>query len=329
MKYQVVEKLYEIEKNNGELFQVNKIKWKNNSFRYDLRLWKEDIPMQGITFTANELKDFCRDILLNQGISAISMADDEDFTTSIDLSDIDLKILLKQSTGSIKPSAKIRALMKDLYPGKTREVNILYFALESGITKKISDLIVVSESDIHRFSNLMESLYGIKKIYSLWAIQMWADAYGVNCHTEPILEKWKNSNPAQNDAKTTKSKKRGHLYKKGDVLIDNDEITVIYKGITGYWHFMFEVHNNSNKALKLELAGLDVNDFEVRYYSLHIDVSAGKRTISEQLCAVTDSIRSIGVKDLSDVVSLQIKLIYTYGENRSNNYEFSLVPVKI
>lgn len=331
MKYEIIEKVYEIEKNSGESFQVNKIKWKGDSSRYDLRIWNENIPMQGITFTAQELKEFCSNIMQYQGVSAVSIADDEDFTTSSDLSDISLNAFLVQTNGSLKTGARVKALMKDMFPDKIREVNLVYSALECGIAKKISSLTSVSETDLHRFSNLLENQYGIKKIYAFWAIQVWADAYGVRCNTKTVLSKWaqKETPPVSEKPAPRKNAKRKKEYSAGDMLIDNEDITVIYNGIKRGLEFIFEVHNNGNEYAKLDLAGVEINDFDTRYFSFGIAVPAGKKTISEQLSINTSSAHSIGVKSIKDINSLKIKLKYKYGDKQNTVQEYNLVPVLI
>ncbi len=61
MKYEIIETLYRAEKNNGECFVLNKIAW-DDGYKYDLRVWQDNTPMQGIVFDDVELNDFFEQI---------------------------------------------------------------------------------------------------------------------------------------------------------------------------------------------------------------------------------------------------------------------------
>lgn len=329
MKYEVLEKLYEIEKNNGETFQVNIIKWNDGSTRYDLRVWSEDIPMQGIVFSANELKDFCCDILQHEGVSAVSVVDEEDFTTSNQLVDINLKALLAQIGELSLANAKIKSLMRDIYPNQEREINLCYNLIECGVAKQIATKRVITETDLHRYSNILENRYGIKKSYSLWSIQMWADAYNVRCSAKTVLEQWKKTdNTRQKPLKPIHKKEliRKKKFLAGDTLIDNDDVTIIYKGLDRYLHFIFEVHNKGVVPIRVELAELEINDFTAEYSSLGIALPAGKKTVSRNLWADTSSAAAIGIKNITDINSLKIRLQYRCGTQINASEEFELDP---
>ena len=145
------------------------------------------------------------------------------------------------------------------------------------------------------------------------------------------MSKWaqKETPPVSEKPAPRKNAKRKKEYSAGDMLIDNEDITVIYNGIKRGLEFIFEVHNNGNEYAKLDLAGVEINDFDTRYFSFGIAVPAGKKTISEQLSINTSSAHSIGVKSIKDINSLKIKLKYKYGDKQNTVQEYNLVPVLI
>lgn len=59
LKYEIIDNIFSIEKGN-QTIQLNKMKWGNNAEKYDLRVWKEDKPLKGITLTDEELMELCQ-----------------------------------------------------------------------------------------------------------------------------------------------------------------------------------------------------------------------------------------------------------------------------
>ena len=51
--------------------------------------------------------------------------------------EIDLKRVLQHSPDSLQSRANLRSIMKDLYPDKVREINVLLSIYESGIPREI------------------------------------------------------------------------------------------------------------------------------------------------------------------------------------------------
>lgn len=328
MKYEILERIYEIQKNSGETFRVNKIGWTNNTTKFDLRLWNNSVPMQGITFTKEELTDFCTCILRYQGITTALHGSDEEYGINSDLSDIDLKELLERSQGFIIPGTKLKSLMKDLYPGRTIEVNLAYCAVECGITKQIALIPFISKMDLNRFLNLMENHYGIKKEYSFWAIKTWADAYDVRIENDiTVMPSIHDNLPVQNSKQNQENKIARSGIRKGSTIYKDGNLYVSYDGITSQFEFCFTVDNKGAKAVRIDLSDVKVNGLDTKYYSFGITVPPKSKKTSRKLqLDYYYASTVLGIKKLKDIWSLRITLIYKYDGAKEKKKEYELYP---
>lgn len=89
---------------------------------------------------------------------------------------IDLAKVVCSYPDSLKSRARLRAIMRDLYPDQIREMNVLLAIYESGILKQM-----VSEPDLieerrARYVQQIQEDYGIKKPMVISALRAWVDA---------------------------------------------------------------------------------------------------------------------------------------------------------
>lgn len=71
--FKIITNYYTIDEGNGYSLQLNLIKWNDNEPKYDLRRWKDDKPLKGISLTATSLKDLCKamvSLAVRSGIDA-------------------------------------------------------------------------------------------------------------------------------------------------------------------------------------------------------------------------------------------------------------------
>lgn len=65
--------------------------------------------------------------------------------------DIDLSKVIGYSKDSLKSRTLMRAIMKDLYPDKTREMNVLLDIYESGVPKEIRNNGIISSEQYQQY----------------------------------------------------------------------------------------------------------------------------------------------------------------------------------
>lgn len=56
VKRDVIEHIFDVDKDNGQTIQLNIMKWGRNFQKYDLRIWNEDKPWIVNTFLDNFFK---------------------------------------------------------------------------------------------------------------------------------------------------------------------------------------------------------------------------------------------------------------------------------
>lgn len=320
MKYVVLDEIYNLEKNNGETFKVNKIKWRNTS-KYDMRIWREDTPMQGITLSGEELSEFCKNLLTYQGVSSISNFSENDFAVSGELSDIDLGAMLSEHPECLRSSSKFRAMLKDYFPGKDREVNILWNLFDCGIDKTISKLQRVEASDIQKYLNTIENSFGVKSVYTLWGIKTWADAYNIPCDSAKIKKQINTMpNPSKKQQNTPpKPKSNANIYCVNDDLVNDGDIQITYKGLLkGYPgsycpKFVLYLKNKTRETAYVAVENLEINDFRVRTYG-EISLAAGMQAISKDISTQLDDIKMLGISSANSIKTIKMTLLYkTHG----------------
>lgn len=67
MEFEIIEKIFSIERENGQTIELNIIKWGTYTQKYDLRVWKDkETPLKGFTLSKDELNmlcEFCADFI--------------------------------------------------------------------------------------------------------------------------------------------------------------------------------------------------------------------------------------------------------------------------
>ena len=316
MKYVVLDEIYNLEKNNGETFKVNKIKWRNTS-KYDMRIWREDTPMQGITLSGEELSEFCKKLLTYQGVSSISNFSENDFAVSGELSDIDLGAMLSEHPECLRSSSKFRAMLKDYFPGKDREVNILWNLFDCGIDKTISKLQRVEASDIQKYLNTIENSFGVKSVYTLWGIKTWADAYNIPCDSAKIKKQINTTpNPSKKQQNIPpKPKSNANIYCVNDDLVNDGDIQITYKGLINIYHgcyspeFALYVKNKTRMTAYIGVEFLEINDFRVRTRG-EVSLASGMQAVSKDINTYLDDCKMLGIKNVKDIKTIKMKLLY-------------------
>lgn len=76
--------------------------------------------------------------------------------------DIDLQKVIGYSRDSLQSRALMRAVMLDLYPGKTREMNVLLDVYESGVPRKIKNDGKITDEQYVQYVQKIINEYGLQ-----------------------------------------------------------------------------------------------------------------------------------------------------------------------
>ncbi len=89
--------------------------------------------------------------------------------------EINLSRVIGYSKDSLQSRALMRAIMLDLYPGKTLEMNVLLDVYESGVPRKIKNDGGITEAQYAQYVKKIENEYGLQESYIVEALNAWID----------------------------------------------------------------------------------------------------------------------------------------------------------
>ena len=89
--------------------------------------------------------------------------------------EINLSRVIGYSKDSLQSRALMRAIMLDLYPGKTLEMNVLLDVYESGVPRKIKNDGEITEAQYTQYVQKIENEYGLQESYIVEALNAWID----------------------------------------------------------------------------------------------------------------------------------------------------------
>jgi len=88
---------------------------------------------------------------------------------------IDLSRVIGYSRDSLQSRALMRAIMLDLYPGQTLEMNVLLDVYESGIPRKIKNNGKITDTQYAQYIQQIINEYGLQEQYVVNALNQWID----------------------------------------------------------------------------------------------------------------------------------------------------------
>jgi hypothetical protein len=89
--------------------------------------------------------------------------------------DIDLSKVIAYSKDSLQSRALMRAIMLDLYPGKTREMNVLLDVYESGVPRQIKKDGTITELKYAQYIRKIVNDYGLQEQWAVAGLNAWID----------------------------------------------------------------------------------------------------------------------------------------------------------
>lgn len=89
--------------------------------------------------------------------------------------DIDLAKVIGYSRDSLQSRALMRSIMLDLYPGKTREMNVLLDVYESGVPRKIKNDGNITDAKYAQYIQKIVDDYGMQEHWAVVGLNAWID----------------------------------------------------------------------------------------------------------------------------------------------------------
>lgn len=89
--------------------------------------------------------------------------------------DIDLSKVIGYSKDSLQSRALMRSIMLDLYPGKTREMNILLDVYESGIPRTCKSKKDISSQEYEQYIQIIIDNYGLQREFAAEGLNAWLE----------------------------------------------------------------------------------------------------------------------------------------------------------
>lgn len=89
--------------------------------------------------------------------------------------EIDLQRVLSYSKDSLQSRALMRSIILDLYPGKTREMNVLLDIYESGVPLTIKSKGTISDTQYAQYVQKIERDYGLQESCIIEGLNAWID----------------------------------------------------------------------------------------------------------------------------------------------------------
>lgn len=297
---EIIKEILKVPKDNGQSIQLNIIKWGRNSSKYDLRVWDGEKSLKGFTLSEEELKRLCRAVKSMYGPYK-ERGEERTVFEICQMNDIDLRSVLDNHPESKEDYQRLRALLRDLYPKKTLEVNLLLNVLHCGISGQMNRLKEIKTRDMNRFVNFMESQYGIKESCATGAVIAWAKALDIPVDIETVPETRKHDKKVP--AAKPKIKPKTVVGRKyGDTVFENEDIAVIYKGVYKFnglfaqgHRIRFFIENKTGQKLRITGKNISVNGLVVQSDDLFNSEVAAHKKVIDTVLMPQSNLKSAGI----------------------------------
>lgn len=244
---------------------------------------------------------------------------------------INLKYILEKYPQHVNDANKFNALLQDLYAEDVRARNLILVAQRVGVANHIKKSTEVSKADLLNYLRTLENNYGIAPKYAYEAVYMWAEAYDKNI---PSYEE-ENSNAEKVNVVTN------GIRSFNDVIWQNDEVSVIYKGfvaqklgteIAMLWGNI-SVTNKTAKPMYGKVVNMKLNGEIIKEVS-PIDIQPNAKNILVKTCwGRTTDLKMVGITKETDIQCASLEFVYDFdnryfqlGQEKEHSAELIVEP---
>ncbi len=228
---------------------------------------------------------------------------------------INLRLVFRDYPETRNNINTLDALLKDLYPTDFRERNLIILAYKIGIADQIKNSSEITAVDLQNYCKRFEENYGVSKLYANLAVKLWAEAYDLDC---PIYsEKEVKNDNIQYVLPNTRMPFN-------EVIWENDEIKVIYKGfnvtldyekedkISFLWGNL-SITNKANKKMYFASVNMRINDDVICDSSAKSELQPYARNqLENTFWGDYRNLPLIGVFKVDDIMSFSFEMVYSF-----------------
>lgn len=338
VKKEIIEHIFEFEKDNGQSIQLNIMKWGRNSQKYDLRVWDEEKPLKGMTLTEAEVVHLFEELNKKYGKGDVPSITPEvkDSFNMKQFRMVDLKKILIEHPECEYDFNRLRAVLRDYYPKNSLEVNLVLNVCHCGIAGQMKKLNRVNQSDMNRFVNFMEKEFGVKEEYTVGAVVLWAKALGIPCTAKFTPKKNKKEDEQTEPKKKVIPIPANEGFNYGDLIYEDDKIAVSYQGVYKFnglfaqgHRLRFFVENKTSKTMRVDGKNISVNGIVLNDRDTFNSSVEGKRKIADTVLIYQNNLRAAGIEKVADMKDISIQFEYSFGNDKHRTPDLKLKPYEV
>ena len=217
--------------------------------------------------------------------------------------DVILKDIIKNDNSILGNGARLKGLLRDVFPNDTRMVNILMIMNDSGMLNQISQCQVIDETQMWKFINCLETEYGFKEQYVYEGIKVWADIFDVNC-ANMVFEYSSEMIDCKDESVA--------IFGMNQIIFENDDLQIIYKGIQRNRLYCLYI-NKSEFKIHIQQMESEVNGNPITLLGA-VALETKEKTIYDFMWD-SDILKLSTDGKISNIKALEIRFCYECGCN--------------
>lgn len=228
---------------------------------------------------------------------------------------ISLSEIITQYSIAERDTNLLKSLLADMNPQNKLENNLICLAHSVGIPDNLKKKNFVSEQDMFNLTTMLEKTYGMAYSYAYYAVETWADLYGIKC--APMVVVTSGSNQTQ----ATKYDEN-HYPGINEIVWENEDVQVTYKNMESldmskadsissqfYMNYIFK--NKSDKDIHIHLFDVSMNGIVFQEQNTLETIRAGKAKSIKGIFNL-HSVQNIGFKSNDELEEFSFELAYAF-----------------
>lgn len=176
----------------------------------------------------------------------------------------DFEDMLRRYQDAIEDKKRFTALVKDLFPGQAKNVNLLLMAYNMGIATDMAMASRINNTFAYRYVKQLVDDYGMSRINADWIVSVWCVCFGEKVLGKPCdisIQKQGDKKPAiESESSPSPSKQYGDLFSYGK-SISGDGLSVT--GFNGDKSQMIIFQNRYGSSSVVEIGDNSFTDRDI------------------------------------------------------------------
>lgn len=124
----------------------------------------------------------------------------------------DFESMLRKYGDTVDDRKKFAGLIKDLFPGEAKTINLMMMAYDIGIVQQIQTTGKISNAFAYQFVKKLTEDYGLSRVNADWVVSVWCVCYGKNILGKDCEIRIKNGTEPSITEEKPSGKKYGDLF---------------------------------------------------------------------------------------------------------------------